>query len=83
MKAPEIKIRKGEHFYLLALFKEKENAKKYLKKFVDSHRLVGHKRVFCSDLSNKFSKSCYGLYAERISPTDKDFFHNIICYGTN
>jgi hypothetical protein len=83
MKAPEIKIRKGLPFYFLASFEKKEDAKKCLKSFVNSHRLVGHKKIFCIDLSNKFSQPCYALYAERISPSDKDYFHKLFANGTN
>jgi len=83
MKVPEIKFRKGKPFYFLASFEKKEDAKKHLRKFVNAQRAVGYKKAFCFDLSNKFSKQCYGLYVERLSLLDKGFFHNVICYGTN
>lgn len=83
MKIPKIKIRKGNPFYFLASFEKKDDAKRCLKNFVNTHRLVGHKKIFCFYFTNKSSKPCYGLYAERISPSDKDYFHKFFTNGAN
>lgn len=83
MKAPKIKIREGNSFYFLASFERKDDAKKCLKSFVNTHKLVGYKKIFCFDLSNKFSASCYALYAERMSPSDIEYFNKMFCNGTN
>lgn len=83
MNTPKIKIRNREIFYHLASFDDKQTARKYLRKFVNTQRIVGYKKAFCFDLSKKMSKPCYGIYVERLSLNDKDFFYNVICYGRN